>query len=70
MKQKFLVTGMTCAACSSRVEKVTKAVEGVIDAQVNLMGGTMVVESANDVKDAAYGLPVRKRLKRKIPKVN
>lgn len=52
MKQKFLVTGMTCAACSSRVEKVTKAVEGVIDAQVNLMGGTMVVESANDVKDA------------------
>ena len=52
MKQKFQVTGMTCAACSARVEKVTKAVAGVADAQVNLMGGTMVVEAENDVKDA------------------
>ena len=52
MKLKFEVTGMTCAACSARVEKVTKAVAGVADAQVNLMGGTMVVEAENDVKDA------------------
>ena len=52
MKQKFEVTGMTCAACSARVEKVTKAVAGVHDAQVNLMGGTMVVEAETDVKDA------------------
>ena len=29
MKIKFDVTGMTCAACSARVEKVTKAVDGV-----------------------------------------
>ena len=29
MKLKFNVTGMTCAACSARVEKVTKAVSGV-----------------------------------------
>ena len=34
---------MTCAACSARVEKVTKAVEGVAKAEVNLLGGTMVV---------------------------
>ena len=52
MKQKYEVTGMTCAACSARVEKVTKGVPGVTDAQVNLMGGTMVVESEADVKDA------------------
>ncbi len=52
MKLKFEVTGMTCAACSARVEKVTKAVAGVVDAQVNLMGGTMVVEAQSDVKDA------------------
>ncbi len=52
MKQKFEVTGMTCAACAARVEKVTKAVSGVTDAQVNLMGGAMVVESVSDVKDA------------------
>jgi len=52
MKLKFEVTGMTCAACSARVEKVTKAVTGVEDAQVNLMGGTMVVEADRDVKEA------------------
>ena len=51
MKLKFEVTGMTCAACSARVEKVTKAVAGVTDAQVNLMGGTMMVQMDADVKD-------------------
>ena len=34
MKLKFNVTGMTCAACSARVEKVTKAVSGVEKAEV------------------------------------
>ena len=52
VKLKFEITGMTCAACSARVEKVTKAVAGVVDVQVNLMGGTMVVEAETDVKDA------------------
>ena len=52
MKLKFEVTGMTCAACSARVEKVTKGVAGVTDAQVNLMGGTMTVEAEQDVKQA------------------
>ena len=49
MKLKFEVTGMTCAACSARVEKVTRAVPGVTDAQVNLLAGTMVVESGENV---------------------
>ena len=48
MKLKFTVTGMTCAACSARVEKVTKAVPGVEKAEVNLLGGTMVVQTASD----------------------
>ena len=43
MDFKFNVTGMTCAACSARVEKVTRAVEGVQKADVNLLGGTMTV---------------------------
>ena len=52
MKLKFTVTGMTCAACSARVEKVTKAVPGVDGAEVNLMGGSMVVQAASeDVKE-------------------
>ena len=43
MQLKFTVTGMTCAACSSRVEKVTAAVPGVEKAEVNLLAGSMVV---------------------------
>ena len=46
MKIKYNVTGMTCAACSSRVEKVTNAVPGVQKAEVNLLAGTMVVEAS------------------------
>lgn len=53
MKLRFHVTGMTCAACAARVEKVAKAVPGVEKAEVNLMGGTMTVEAASgNVKDA------------------
>ena len=45
MKLKFKVTGMTCAACSARVEKVAKSVEGVHKADVNLLAGTLTVEA-------------------------
>ena len=48
MKLKFQVTGMTCAACSARVEKVTSAVPGVDKAEVNLLAGTMQVETQNE----------------------
>ncbi len=44
MKLIYNVSGMTCAACSARVEKVTQAVSGVTSAQVNLLTGTMAVE--------------------------
>ena len=47
MKLKFTVTGMTCAACSARVEKVTKQVPGVEQAEVNLLAGSMVVTAGN-----------------------
>ena len=53
MKIKFCVTGMTCAACSARVEKVTKSVPGVDSAEVNLLAGSMVVESADESVTAA-----------------
>ena len=52
MKLKFNVTGMTCAACSARVEKVTKAVPGVNNAEVNLLAGSMQVEADQDVSAA------------------
>lgn len=43
MKLKFNITGMTCAACSARVEKVTQNIDGVSDVQVNLLSGTMTL---------------------------
>ena len=52
MKLKFKVTGMTCAACSARVEKVTKAVPGVQSCEVNLLAGAMTAEADESAKDA------------------
>ena len=59
MKLKFNVTGMTCAACSARVEKVTNAVSGVEKAEVNLLAGTMLVEASEDVTAAIIGAVTR-----------
>ena len=47
MKIDFTVGGMTCAACSSRVEKVSAAVSGVNKAEVNLLKGTMAIYAEN-----------------------
>lgn len=44
MKQKFIVKGMSCTACSSAVERATKKINGVETATVNLTAGLMVVE--------------------------
>lgn len=52
MVLKFQVTGMTCAACSARVEKVSSHVPGVEKAEVNLLAGTMVVTAKEDVSPA------------------
>ncbi len=60
MKQKFLVTGMSCAACSARVEKAVAPISDSVS--VNLLAGTMVAEYSCDtdeiidaVKRAGYG---------------
>lgn len=64
MKIDFKITGMTCAACSARVEKVTRQQAGVISADVNLLAGTMQVNAVDDtvvsavinaVSKAGYG---------------
>ncbi|WP_294515655.1 heavy metal translocating P-type ATPase [uncultured Intestinimonas sp.] len=44
MKQKFTVTGMSCAACSAHVDKAVRKLEGVSEVNVNLLGGSMTVE--------------------------
>ena len=65
MKQ-FNVTGMSCAACSARVEKAVSTVEGVTSCSVSLLTNSMGVEgSASDssiiaaVEAAGYGASVR-----------
>lgn len=61
MKQ-YDITGMSCAACSSRVEKAVSSVSGVTSCSVNLLTNSMIVEgNASDsavikaVTDAGYG---------------
>ena len=65
MKQ-YNVTGMSCAACSARVEKAVSGVSGVTSCSVSLLTNSMGVEgSASDadiikaVKDAGYGASVK-----------
>ena len=64
--QKYLVTGMTCAACSARVEKAVSAVPGVTSCAVNLLMNSMGVEGTAApetviaaVEAAGYGASVK-----------
>lgn len=41
--EQYNVTGMSCAACSARVEKAVKAVDGVSECSVNLLTNSMTV---------------------------
>lgn len=68
-KEKFDVTGMTCSACSARVEKTVSAMDGTTDVNVNLLKNTMVVsydenmtntaEIVDAVVKAGYGAQVQ-----------
>src|SRR5690606_17151282 len=68
-KKEFVITGMTCAACSSRIEKVLQKMPGVSNATVNLALENATVEfnpselSATDiinrVKKLGYGAQIK-----------
>ena len=60
--EQYTVTGMTCAACSSRVEKAVSKVPGVTSCSVSLLTNSMGVEGTASpqeiikaVEDAGYG---------------
>lgn len=64
--QQYTVTGMSCAACSARVEKAVSKVDGVTSCSVSLLTNSMGVEgSACDsaiikaVEEAGYGASVK-----------
>ncbi len=59
---KYNVTGMSCAACSARVEKAVGSVDGVCNVSVSLLTNTMMVDGdvlpenvIKAVNDAGYG---------------
>ena len=73
MRLDFDVSGMTCAACSARVEKVASAVSGVTNVSVNLLAGKMQVEVENAecskliieaVRNAGYGASIHGNAKK------
>ena len=49
--EQYNVTGMSCAACSARVEKAVRAVDGVTDCAVSLLTNSMGVEGTASQKD-------------------
>ncbi len=60
--EQYAVTGMSCAACSARVEKAVRAVPGVTDCAVSLLTNSMGVEGTASpadivaaVEKAGYG---------------
>ena len=64
--EQYRVTGMTCAACSARVEKAVSAVEGVDSCAVNLLTNSMVVSGSAPsalviaaVEHAGYGATLK-----------
>ncbi len=72
MDKKYTVSGMTCSACSARVERCVNKIEGVNKATVNLISGTLSVDMEGDltneifsaVKNEGYGIKEGVSLKR------
>ena len=65
--EQYTVSGMSCAACSARVEKAVSKVEGVTSCSVSLLTNSMGVEGSADaasviraVKEAGYGAALKK----------
>jgi Cu+-exporting ATPase len=76
--QKFDVTGMTCSACSARIEKNIKKTDGVIETNVNLLTNSMTVKYDESVlsdgniikvvEDTGYGASLAEKRKAETKK--
>lgn len=84
-KEKYNITGMSCAACSAKVERVVGKLDGMENVSVNLLTNSMQVEykedklSSNDIikniADAGYGASLatdskQKKEEKSIKKTN
>ena len=79
MTGKFKVTGMTCSACSARVEKVVSKLDGVENVSVNLLTGDMIAvfneksietQIIKAVRKAGYGIKTNDDTQSETPKNN
>ena len=52
-KEQFDITGMTCSACSTRVEKSVAKLPGIKEVSVNLLKNSMVASYDESVLDTA-----------------
>ena len=64
--EQYTVTGMSCAACSARVEKAVSKVPGVTSCSVSLLTNSMGVEGTaqtqaiiSAVEEAGYGAALK-----------
>lgn len=64
--QRFIVSGMSCAACSARVEKAVNRIDGVEECSVNLLTGDMQITGnaspetiIKAVENAGYGATLK-----------
>ncbi len=71
--KKYSITGMSCAACSARVERAVSALSDVKSCSVNLLTNSMTVDGSDDesiiaaVKSAGYGAYPADRNSSRIP---
>lgn len=73
--EKYIITGMSCAACSSAVERVTRKLEGVEESNVNLTTSIMTItydnsklgfeKIAEKVQKAGFGIEIPQKEEKK-----
>ena len=73
--KKYNISGMSCAACSARVERAVRGVSGVAECSVNLLTSSMTVEGTvtaeeiiSAVKAAGYGAKISRGAR--VPSAN
>lgn len=68
-KEQFDITGMTCSACSTRVEKSVAKLPGIKEVSVNLLKNSMVASYDESVLDTAESSrPLKRPVMARFPK--
>ena len=59
MKKKYDITGMTCSACSSGIERAVGKLDGVSSCEVSLMGKNMTVDCDDGISEEVITATVK-----------